>query len=245
MRIDYPNSHLTNEIELIKAVFPLFSELSYMAAYLIDLHDRKILYAHADSDFLLGVTPSKMLEMNLDEYYQQYYSAKTLSFLKKVYQSSKKLFSTLSDECQDEFRVITNLMLLKPNNTAQFVQHRIIPIQMEPPYKFPRYLFVSVALSSNRIKRSAIAICGNMPSQSRYKYDKETSEWNLILPFKLKESEKVLLALLYEGHDYKTIANLMHKSQESIKTYKRNLLNKMGVNSTAEAISFAISYRLF
>lgn len=55
----------------------------------------------------------------------------------------------------------------------------------------------------------------------------------------------MLLALLYEGHNYKAIANLMLKSQESIKTYKRNLFDKMGVNSTAEAISFAIAYHLF
>lgn len=245
MRITYPNNHSIAEIELVKAVLPLFFEISYMSAYLIDLNERKFVYAHADSDFLLGTTPSKMLEMSVDEYYQQYYSANTLSFLKKVYQSSKLLFSNLSNEYQSEFRVVTNLMIQKSNNTAQFVQHRIIPIQIEPFSKIPRYLFIGVALSTNRIKQSAIAICGNMPSQSRYKFNKETSEWNSIIPFRLTESEKILLALLYEGHDYKTIANLMLKSQESIKTYKRNLFDKMGVNSTTEAISFAIAYHLF
>lgn len=50
---------------------------------------------------------------------------------------------------------------------------------------------------------------------------------------------------MYEGHNYKEIAKLMYKSQQTVKTYKRNLFNKMGVNSTAEAISFALTYHLF
>lgn len=141
MRISCPNNQLISEIELVKTVLPLLFEVSYMSAYLIDLKERKFLYAHADSDFLLGIIPSKMLEMSVDEYYQQYYSSNTLLFLKKVYHSSKKLFSKLSDENQNEFRVVINLMIQKSDNMAQFVQHRIIPIQIEPLSKFSRYLF--------------------------------------------------------------------------------------------------------
>ncbi|MDO4672235.1 MAG: hypothetical protein Q4A76_04940, partial [Porphyromonadaceae bacterium] len=73
MRISCPNNQLISEIELVKTVLPLLFEVSYMSAYLIDLKERKFLYAHADSDFLLGIIPSKMLEMSVDEYYQQYY----------------------------------------------------------------------------------------------------------------------------------------------------------------------------
>lgn len=245
MRIVCPNNHLFSEIELVKASLSLLFEVSYMSDYLIDLEERKFLYAHTDSDFLLGLTAPKMLEMSVDEYYLQYYSTKTLSFLKKVYLSSKILFSKLTDEYRNEFRVVVNLMIQKSSNTAQFVQHRIIPIQIGDVSKYPRYLFVGVALSSNRNKRSAIAICGNMLFQSRYKFNKETSEWDMIPPFELTDSEKILLSLMYEGHNYKEIAKLMYKSQQTVKTYKRNLFNKMGVNSTAEAISFALTYHLF
>lgn len=245
MRINYSKNHSISETELIKAVLPLFFEVSYMSAYLIDLKERKFLYAHADSDFLLGVTGVELLKMSVDEYYQRYYSDDTISFLKNVYKSSEMLFTKLTKELQSEFRVVINLMLQKANNAAQFVQHRIIPIQMGASTVTPRYLFVGVTLSSNRLKRTAIAICGNHSSQSRYKFNKTTLDWDEITPFKLVEREKILLALIYEGYNYMEIARLMSKSPETIKTHKRNLFNKLGVNSSNEAISFAIAYHLF
>ena len=60
----------------------------------------------------------------------------------------------------------------------------------------------------------------------------------------LKEMEKEVLKLSAMGYTMNEIADKINRSFDTVKSYRRTLLEKLEVANISEAISFAINYRL-
>jgi two-component system, NarL family, response regulator NreC len=56
----------------------------------------------------------------------------------------------------------------------------------------------------------------------------------------LSQREREVLQLLAEGHDNKTIADLIHLSPKSVHTYRSRAMQKLGLHDTAALIRFAL-----
>jgi DNA-binding NarL/FixJ family response regulator len=68
---------------------------------------------------------------------------------------------------------------------------------------------------------------------------------NTDLPHKrLTERESEIFNLLAQGKSISSIAIALHLSVKTVSTHKANILNKMGLNSIAEIVQYALSHNL-
>ena len=77
-----------------------------------------------------------------------------------------------------------------------------------------------------------------------YEYSRIKKSWELKKGVLLSEIEKQVLWLSAQGMTVEQIGEETHKSQETVKTYKKRLFKKLGVASISEALIFAINNRL-
>ncbi|MEL6537647.1 MAG: response regulator transcription factor, partial [Bacteroidota bacterium] len=58
---------------------------------------------------------------------------------------------------------------------------------------------------------------------------------------KLSEREIHILRMLVDGRRNKDIASLLFISTKTVETHRNNILKKLGINSTADLVKFAIA----
>ena len=77
-----------------------------------------------------------------------------------------------------------------------------------------------------------------------YQYDFDNHKWTEKYIVELNDKEKSVLTFSAQGFTEREIAKMMFKSHNSIKTYKRSLFRKLGVNSIAEALMYSLNNHL-
>ena len=77
-----------------------------------------------------------------------------------------------------------------------------------------------------------------------YQYDFARHKWIEKCIVDLSDKEKSVLTFSAQGFTEREIAKMMFKSHNSIKTYKRSLFRKLGVNSIAEALMYSLNNHL-
>lgn len=75
-------------------------------------------------------------------------------------------------------------------------------------------------------------------------YNSDTHSWEKFVDCKLSKIDRDILYLSIQGLTVKDIAEKLCKSLDTIKTHKRLMFNRMGVNNTIEAIMFAQNHNL-
>ena len=81
-------------------------------------------------------------------------------------------------------------------------------------------------------------------SKQFWKYNRLNRKWTEMDRPELKEMEKEVLKLSAMGYTMNEIAEKINRSFDTVKSYRRTLLEKLEVANISEAISFAINYRL-
>lgn len=82
-------------------------------------------------------------------------------------------------------------------------------------------------------------------SDNFWKYSFVRHEWKEYKEISLKEEELDALRLSIEGHTMTEISDMMCRSVDSVKFYKRGAFGKLGVANISEALARAISNKMF
>lgn len=139
-----------------------------------------------------------------------------------------------------KFTLSVNIQIFK-NKRRRTVNLKMTPLFVSNDVKI-LYVLCSISLSSNH--KPGNPILANLSNNLRYSYSKESQRWTLDNEIVLSEQEKSVLSLSAQGLTAKEIADSIHKSLDSIKAYKRNVFNKLGVNNISSAIVFAQNNKL-
>ena len=81
-------------------------------------------------------------------------------------------------------------------------------------------------------------------SRERFEYSLEHKCWNKCETITLRPEEQQVLTLSAQGYTMKEISEIMLRSFDTVKFYRRQLLKKLGVQSITEALTFATNYGL-
>ena len=73
-------------------------------------------------------------------------------------------------------------------------------------------------------------------------YDPDTGDWNPLECVHLTENELLMLHLSMQGYTMGRNGEMMCKSVETVRFYRRQVFQKLGVNSINEAIAYAVQY---
>ena len=96
-------------------------------------------------------------------------------------------------------------------------------------------------ISKREADRAVLRIKGE---RTYYQYDFDNHKWIEKYIVELNDKEKSVLIFSAQGFTEREIAEMMFKSHNSIKTYKRSLFRKLGVSSIAEALMYSLNNHL-
>lgn len=81
-------------------------------------------------------------------------------------------------------------------------------------------------------------------SNSHWIYNRTTKRWKEKTMYNLKDIEIQVLKYSMMGYTMNEISDLIHRSFDTVKVYRKTILEKLNADNITEAINIAITYRL-
>ncbi len=76
-------------------------------------------------------------------------------------------------------------------------------------------------------------------------YNLQKHEWKKKACVTMTQTERFVLLLSTSGYTMNAIANIIYKSLDSVRTYKRSIFSKLNVKSITEAIAYINNYNMY
>lgn len=218
-----------------------FSCMTYKSVYIIDYFKKNFLYVSDNPLFLCGLSASEVKEMGYNFYIDNVPQDDVERLLKineagfrfsKDIPAEEKKHYTLSYD----FRIINTI-----SKKVQTINHLLTPLKMLPDGTI--WLAMCVASLATRAGNETILLFNNRTNE-RWDLDLEYGVWRKVPHPTLTEQETQVIKLSAMGYTMKEIADEICRSFDSVKGYRKNILEKFGTANIAEAINYAMTYRL-
>lgn len=217
------------------------SHMTYKSVYIIDYFKKNFLYVSENPLFLCGLSASEVKEIGYKFYINNVPQDDVERLLKinaagfyfsKDIPAAEKHFYTLSYN----FRVINTV-----SKKVQTINHQLAPLKMLPDGTiWLAMCVVSIPIHAND---DSIIMQDNRTNE-RWNYDLENDVWKKVPQTRLTEQEAQVIKLSAMGFTTQEIADQIYKSYDTIKSYRKRILEKLGVDNIAQAINYATANRL-
>lgn len=226
-------------VEYLVDAAKAFARSTYRCVYIIDFCKRNFVYVSGELAALCGEPISKT--ENFDHrLYLNHISNQELEMLKEIHKSGFELFSTFPISERKNYSFQYDFHFARGKKT-RLMHHTLTPLTLDRDGKIWLAL-CTISISSR--KTPGHLIIGKKGNRAFYQYNLQNHKWEKQDAITLSETEREVLALSTQGYTMADIADIMCKSIDTIKTYKRNLFTKLGVKNIAEALYCAINYKL-
>lgn len=203
----------------------IYATESYKRITLIDIIRNIIIY---DS------RKERLSSFNLPQ--ENYIIKKDLERTSYVFKKLNNIFQNTGETPYISFNVRTTR-----DNGNRLLHYHVLPIEYTIE-GLPWILMCTVSPSSK--KQSGNYILHLKHSTRTFKFDFVSNEWSEQQPIRLLEAEKEIIQLSCQGQTTKTTADILNKSTDTVKVYKKQAFRKLDVNSIAEAIMFCFNHNL-
>ncbi|HAO08913.1 MAG TPA: helix-turn-helix transcriptional regulator [Chryseobacterium sp.] len=214
------------------------ARMTYQSIYLVDYFQRQFLYVSDNPLFLCGFTPEQVKDLGFSFYLQQV-PRNDLELLLEINRAGFFFFEKIPVDERLHYTISYDFHLTQANNKNILINHKLTPLLLDEKGQMWASLCI-VSLSSH--KDSGNIEIRKKGSPIIYEYDRIKKIWHQNERIRLNEKEKQVLRLSAQGLTTKQIAASVFLSDDSIKVYKKNIFEKLSVNSITEAIMCSISY---
>ena len=218
-----------------------FSRMTYKSVYIIDYFKKNFLYVSENPLFLCGLSASEVKKIGY-KFYIDNVPQEDLErlliinssgfYFSKDIPAAEKRYYTLSYN----FRVINTV-----SKKVQTINHQLTPLKMMPDGRI--WLALCVASIPTKQGDDTILMFNNR-SHEGWNLDLESGTWQSVPYISLTEQETQVLKYSAMGYTTQEIARLMFKSFDTVKGYRKSILEKFDTDSITEAINYAMIYRL-
>lgn len=228
-------------LELLIRSTEAMARTLYQSVYLIDYYKKGFLYVSDNPLFLCGLKANEVHDMG----YSFYISNVPEEDQKMLVEINSNGFKFYEDKIssEDKYRcyITYDFHLINKSGKKVLVNHKLTPVLMTPDGRIWIALCV-VSLSSNT-KPGNVEF--HIQGTSNYwSYSFESHRWKPQENVELKPEEKQVLNLASQGYTMNEIADKMCRSVDSVKFYRRNLFERLGVKNITEALSYSAIYKL-
>ena len=218
-----------------------FSRMTYKSVYIIDYFKKNFLYVSENPLFLCGLSASEVKEIGY-KFYIDNVPQEDLErlliinssgfYFSKDIPAAEKRYYTLSYN----FRVINTV-----SKKVQIINHQLTPLKMMPDGKI--WLALCVASIPTKQGDDTILMFNNRTHEG-WNLDLESGTWQSVPYISLTEQETQVLKYSAMGYTTQEIARLMFKSFDTVKGYRKSILEKLGTDSITEAINYTMTFKL-
>lgn len=218
-----------------------FSRMTYKSVYIIDYFKKDFLYVSENPLFLCGLSASEVKRIGYNFYIDNVPEEDVERLLKinaagfyfsKDIPAAEKRYYTLSYN----FRVINTV-----SKKMQTINHQLTPLKMMPDGRI--WLALCVASIPTKANDDTILMFNNRTREG-WNLDIARGTWIKVPYVSLTDHETRVLKYSAMGYTTQEIAELMCKSFDSVKGYRKSILEKFDTDNITEAINYAMIYRL-
>jgi DNA-binding CsgD family transcriptional regulator len=239
--IDYISEEAYNAVSHIIEDIGAFARTTYKSIYVIDYYRQDFLYVADNPLFLCGMTADEVRELGYNFYINQVIP-EDLELLLEINVAG---FQFLKNIVREELRNYTISydfhVLNKESGKKQLINHQITPLRLTENGNV--WLALCVASISSCDASGNIEM-SRYNSNTYWNYNRKTKKWQEALRPELKDMEQEVLRLSAKGYTMHDIADQIHRSFDTVKVYRKNLFEKLGVDNISEAICYAMNHRL-
>ena len=213
------------------------STFSYV--YVFDVCEKKIVFASDSMYFLYGMRIEDAEDSEIDIY-------KTLTpeaELRRMDELRIEAKEMLNEKfgSKGKYFCFEFDLLLSIKGKEKLCHSSSVPFM----YKKDGSVWMTLGMVSPVSRKEAgEAIIRIRGERTYYQYDFDRRKWIEKCIVDLNDKEKSVLIFSAQGFTEREIAEMMFKSHNSIKTYKRSLFRKLGVTSIAEALMYSLNNHL-
>lgn len=223
-------------INFIKAL----SRLTFQVFLVIDPQKDKITYV---SPKFYDMFPDVKIEgcterIGVRTFFARFATEESLSSFNDVYQSMKR-FSHDHSEFENLDYILEAGLMHKFNVSDLYFSITLTPLPLSESKTY--YLCVMSVPTSHKLSIPKIWIPGTLHA---YFYDYESHEWKVFSFKSLTFQEKTILALSSHGFTLSEISAIMCKSVETVKSSRRIIFQKLGVENIQQATMFALNHNI-
>ena len=213
--------------------------LCYEIFFIIDFEHEGLSSLSTPEKFADNVLTAKpLLQSNYKESSGLY--ADEIEKLTIISEAIQHYFSLCNRRSRSSLLFLTDI-LIQFNGIRQNRTLKLIPLS-ETPGGHLRQMIGAITLSSGTFNSSLIVI--NQQTSERKAYDYTSSSWQTLELPSLSPIEKSVLALSAQGLSVPEISQITYRAQDSVKSIRKRIFEKLGVKNITEAITFAINYQI-
>lgn len=228
----------TRVSEYIRAA-EAFSRSTYQSIYIIDYFRQKFLYVSPNALFMCGLTPEKMMEINY-KFYFEYVPANERELLIKFNRVGFSFYNSLPGEEKKDWYIQYDFHILNAGRPI-LINHKLTPLALTSDGRV--WLALCVVSASSHTKPGHIEM-HHVGTSEYYEFNILTNRWDKKYIPTLSEGEKMVIILSIQGFTMTEIAEQMCLSPETIKKYRKQIFEKLGVRNISEAIIASTNNKL-
>ena len=239
--IDYISEETYNAINHIIEDIAAFARTTYKSVYVIDYYRQNFLYVADNPLFLCGIAADEVRKLGYNFYINQVIP-EDLELLLEVNVAGFQFLENIAREELRNYTISCDFHVVnKESGKKQLINHQITPLRLTENGNVWLALCVA-SISSNDTSGNTEMSKNN--SSIYWDYDRKTKKWKERLRLELKDIEKEVLRLSAKGYTMHEIADQIHRSFDTVKVYRKNLFEKLGVDNISEAVCYAMNHRL-
>lgn len=217
-----------------------FARTSYQPVFVADFHSQEFLYISGNMQYLCGFSGESFGSTGKFHYFN-FIPEEEEAMLKETLVRAKELFYSFPARERADW-TLSYYFHLNRNPGTRIIQHRITPLRLAPDGRL--WLAICVISMSSRREPGYVTM-RRYGHQDYFSYSFKNHVWYYREGISLTDMERDLLMLSSQGYTVKEIARKFNKSEDTIKSYKRQLFAKLGVRNITEAVFNAINDDLF
>ena len=225
-------------LEDIEPLLDSMTQVSNNGFYIIDYFKQDFLYVSDVLAYWLGIPDNQVKELGYKQY-TEHILPEDQAMLREIRESGFKFYETLPEEECKNYSISYDFRIGDTNN-SRLINHRLTPLAMHNGKIW--LALCSITLSAN--KEPGHITMKKKKDESYYEYSLDTHKWHAKTEVTLTDIEKNILTLTAQGYTCKEMEAHIHRSVNTVKTYRKQLLKKFNMTNTTSALVYAINNNL-
>lgn len=216
-----------------------FSRSSYQSVYIIDYFRQNFLYVSPNPMFLCELSPERVKELGY-RFYLDFVPEDERPMLLTLNKAGFTFYNDIPISERKDWYISYDFHILNGGRKI-LINHKLTPLALTSDGRIWLALCVVSAATHTDARHIKVHRVG---TSEYFEYNINSRQWNKRQMPSLSDGEKSVLTLSIQGYTMSEIADKICLSPDTIKKYRKRILEKLEVRNISEAIVAAINNKL-
>ncbi len=216
-----------------------FARSTYQSVYIIDYFKRNFLYVSPNPTFMCGLPAEQVMQLGY-RFYVEYVPREEQSLLVDINRAGFAFLEKIPADQRRDWYIQYDFHIVSDGHPT-LVNHKLTPLATTSDGRI--WLALCVVSASTHTTAGQIEM-HRAGSPEFYEYNRVTRRWDKRSLPTLTDGEKSVITHSMQGLTMSEIADKMCLSPDTIKKYRKQIFEKLGVRNISEAIIAATNNKL-